>query len=473
MTSTATFTGPASTPTPRPPLDHFQCYQMPRRPFAVQRVSLTDVFGSSTVDVIRPKRLCNPADKNDEDSQAPNDPGHLTGYSIRQTTPGSTHVNVQVTNQFGTVTVELASADMLLVPAAKSLTSPPPPLADPIDHFKCYRVFTGRQRVAGLTIDDEFGTLTEKLTRPVRVCLAADKNGEGVPDPTSALTCYKVYQTSAPFFRGKSPIYVNDQFFSGTTSVNLLRELCVPSQLTIPGVPTPTATLTPTPTPTCTTHSSGTFTDSCDGTVTDSATGLQWEQKDGAGGGANATDFQDMDNRYAWAGCCNGNCNPSIPQSLPNLCQPNADAATTCAAHAEGGTLGCSMCASGTCNVDSFNAGVITTVWDWLNQVNAANFAGHNDWRLPSEEGENSAGQPRELESIQLVPLDPFAQDPCGGPCIDPIFSPTAASYYWSSTTLVAGSPQWAWVVDFNSGGLPVLGLKGAGKPVRAVRGGS
>ena len=33
----------------------------------------------------------------------------------------------------------------------------------------------------------------------------------------------------------------------------------------------------------------------------------------------------------------------------------------------------------------------ITTVWDWLNQVNASNFAGHNDWRLPSEYGRNLA----------------------------------------------------------------------------------
>src|SRR5262249_61455993 len=32
----------------------------------------------------------------------------------------------------------------------------------------------------------------------------------------------------------------------------------------------------------------------------------------------------------------------------------------------------------------SFGANAITTVWDWLNQLNAANFAGHNDWRVPS-----------------------------------------------------------------------------------------
>ena len=35
-------------------------------------------------------------------------------------------------------------------------------------------------------------------------------------------------------------------------------------------------------------------------------------------------------------------------------------------------------------------SGASTTVWDWLNQVNTAGFAGHTDWRLPSEAACNS-----------------------------------------------------------------------------------
>ena len=125
------------------------------------------------------------------------------------------------------------------------------------------------------------------------------------------------------------------------------------------------------------------FVDNGDGTVTDQQTGLQWEKKTTAvGSGANAADLHDVDNRYTWAGCCNGVCN-----AVADLCQPNAAAAATCAAGADGGTQGCSECTSGTCNVNPFDSGAQKTMWDWLNQVNAANFAGHNDWRLPKEGG--------------------------------------------------------------------------------------
>jgi hypothetical protein len=105
-------------------------------------------------------------------------------------------------------------------------------------------------------------------------------------------------------------------------------------------------------------------------------------------------------------------------------------------------------------------------VWDWLNQVNAANFAGHNDWRLPSEGGHNSpATGSNELETILLAPY------PCAtSACIDPIFGSTQASYYWSSSTR-PGDPRGAWFVDFSDGA--VTGdFKQFAVSVRAVRSG-
>ncbi len=232
---TATMTAPIPSPTSTPvPLDHVQCYQMPREPFTrLSGVSLADHFGPSTVDVIRPKRLCNPADKNDENPNAPNDPDHLTGYIIKQRTPFPRASGVSVTNQFGTVTMDLRRADYLLVPTAKSLSVAPPPLTPPtIDHFKCYKVARAKARIAGIKVDDEFGTVVEDIKRPMRLCIPADKNGEGIPDPTSdSLLCYKMRQTSQPFFRGVDPIFINNQFGASTISVDHLRELCVPSSV--------------------------------------------------------------------------------------------------------------------------------------------------------------------------------------------------------------------------------------------------
>jgi hypothetical protein len=221
---------------------------------------------------------------------------------------------------------------------------------------------------------------------------------------------------------------------------------------------------------TSTTVVSGCFTDTGDETIHDTCTGLQWEKKDGTVlGTANAADLHDVNNAYSWSGCCGGDC--STPT---NYCQPNVAAATTCAAQSSGGTEGCIACVSGTCDVDPLHEGALTTVWDWINQVNAAHFAGHGDWRLPSESACNScydntaltcaSCSSHELETILLAP------SPCGpSPCIAPIFGPTESGHCWSAT--LAPGPKYAWVVAFGTLGdvIPIdCGTKGAARAVRS-----
>jgi len=245
MTPTPTMTEtPAITPTPTPttstiptpmPLDHFQCYEAERGAFSTFAVTLTDRFGTSTATVVRPKRLCNPADKNGEDPTAPTDSNHLTGYIIKQTTPKFAPVRAQtVANQFGSVVLDLVRPDYLMVPSAKSLTGPPSPLVNPVvDHFKCYHVIKAKTRVSNLVIDDQFGTLTEDVKKPFRLCIPADKNGSGIIDPNVSLMCYKTHITpGTPPFRGPTnPVFIDNQFGPDSLIVNHLRELCVPSVL--------------------------------------------------------------------------------------------------------------------------------------------------------------------------------------------------------------------------------------------------
>ena len=84
-------------------------------------------------------------------------------------------------------------------------------------------------------------------------------------------------------------------------------------------------------------------------------------------------------------------------------------------------------------------------------------FNGHCDWRLPS------------IAELRTILLAPF---PCGtSPCIDPVFGPTAAAFYWSSTT-IAADPNFAWSVKFSFGNMDTL-FKPNSNFVRAVRGGS
>jgi hypothetical protein len=87
-----------------------------------------------------------------------------------------------------------------------------------------------------------------------------------------------------------------------------------------------------------------------------------------------------------------------------------------------------------------------TAKTDFIDRLNTEPcFAGHCDWRLPKVSEDADAGNP-ELETILLA----FC---LGGdvPCIDPIFGPTAASFYWSATT-DAANPNRAWAVHFLDG---------------------
>ena len=189
--------------------------------------------------------------------------------------------------------------------------------------------------------------------------------------------------------------------------------------------PAPTATPTPTPAPATPTPCAivvsngkgGTYTDNCDGTVTDSSTGLVWEQKTDDGG------VHDKDNTYAWA----------------------VDA-----------------------DPWNFNGTAKTVFLDQLNCQGAfatgcTPWLGHSDWRLPTIV--ELSGRVSDGEAIGgIVDLTVVA------PMINPIFGPTVASYYWSSSTYQDYYiPSIAWFVRFNNG-VVSAGNKANILFVRAVR---
>jgi hypothetical protein len=114
--------------------DHFLCYKAKTTAgtpkFTARTVTLSDQFETGEFEVTKPLSLCNPADKQGEGITDPDT--HLQGYQLK----GPKHVqqtNLQVTNQFGTLTIDTLKADRLLVPTAKSLTGSIDPLA-PANH---------------------------------------------------------------------------------------------------------------------------------------------------------------------------------------------------------------------------------------------------------------------------------------------------------------------------------------------------
>ena len=224
------------------------------------------------------------------------------------------------------------------------------------------------------------------------------------------------------------------------------------------------------------------FSDPGDGTVHDTCTGLQWEKKQGARGVQNPSDLHNLNNVYPWAGTCMRNTGA--------FCQPDAASAATCAAMADGTTTqppdGCNECpggnydpttnpaGTGPCTVVGSGGQPARTIWLWLNEVNAANFAGHNDWRIPSQAGRNACppgepnctttATPRELETILRG-----TPGSCSAPCNYPIFGVPTASQTWSASTSRADS-RYAWLVNFFTGLNEQVTKQDTAVSVRAVR---
>ncbi len=145
-------------------------------------------------------------------------------------------------------------------------------------------------------------------------------------------------------------------------------------------------------------------------TVTDNQLSLEWEKKTTAvGSGANPADPHDVDNVYTW--CLDA----------------NVDFACDSAQSANGPKDG----------------PLFTTFLEALNTPPC--FAGHCDWRLPTVIQD---GGWAELETL----IDPNAAG-CGsgGPCIDSVFGPTIAEYYWSGATNRA-TPLLQWGAIFLNG---------------------
>jgi hypothetical protein len=201
--------------------------------FTSQSVDLVDQFGATTASAYRPERICNPADKDQEGIQDPT--AHAMCYAIRET--GFARRQVVVQNQFGEQTLNVIRPAELCTPAAKDGV----PLAAPdlLDHYKCYDVrgvFGERFEPRTVTVDDQFESKQAIVQKPVSLCNPVDKNGEGVPDPSCHLVCYRLLDPVRPRMDPRD-VTVSDQF--GTMGLRAISGtcrkiglLCVPSTKT-------------------------------------------------------------------------------------------------------------------------------------------------------------------------------------------------------------------------------------------------
>ena len=145
----------------------------------------------------------------------------------------------RVVNQFGELFVDILKPVQLLVPSGMSLIGHPPvPVNPALDHFVCYtvRVTRGTAKFAPIlgmtTITDQLGTLTVDVTKPTMLCAPTDMNNTapGAEAHTEHLMCYKVRAVrGAPKFTKVTPVFATDHLGVETLDVISRQEICVPS----------------------------------------------------------------------------------------------------------------------------------------------------------------------------------------------------------------------------------------------------
>ena len=169
--------------------------------------------------------------------------GHLTCYEILPGPgggtggPGDAVPRVEVTNQFGTTTLTVGFPRRLCVPSEKThvdgVPEPPsPPAEERLAHFKCYTVVGGAAPFRHVELDDQFGFHAFPfLPPPTELCNPAKKLRGGVVTPIPVgrefahLVCYP---TPEPLV-GPRFVEVRNQFGPGRLFVPAHESLCVPS----------------------------------------------------------------------------------------------------------------------------------------------------------------------------------------------------------------------------------------------------
>jgi hypothetical protein len=201
-------------------------------------VTLVDDIGTASAVVKKPRALCGPADTGagvaDTDTQ-------LAVYQIAAT-PKARQNGVAVVDRFGALTLDLTGADRLMVPTGKRLGAPADPPAAVLDHFSCFHARTSPGTPKFVPVQLSASDLVQMrlydLTKPMRLCVAADKNGEGVQSRLAAVLCYKAKKVPGQpaHDRVEGQIHLNNQFGTLRIDTGREKEICVRAQIGGQGV---------------------------------------------------------------------------------------------------------------------------------------------------------------------------------------------------------------------------------------------
>ncbi|MEX0861824.1 immunoglobulin-like domain-containing protein, partial [Nitrosopumilus sp.] len=203
-----------------------------------QQITLVDEFeGETKYNVKKVEKLFNPVDKNNEGIS--DEESHLVEYKIEKINDKSKFKgisNIPVTNQFGDLVIDIKSAKTLLVPSSKSHDSIPSELDEiRINHFKCYDAKVSKNTPQfdkrDVSLTDQFGSMTMNVYKETMFCTPVDKNNEGIVNDENYLMCYDLKKIRGEPKFTKVNVFTNNQFGGQKLQAEEAERLCVPSKI--------------------------------------------------------------------------------------------------------------------------------------------------------------------------------------------------------------------------------------------------
>jgi hypothetical protein len=103
-----------------------------------------------------------------------------------------------------------------------------------LEHFQCWQVKDLKnpkfEKREGLLLDDQFASGTVYVKKPFLICTPADKNGEGINNPTVHQCCYKIKGAKLD---PPANVEIEDQFGTLQLEVKKAKFLCQPCSKTL------------------------------------------------------------------------------------------------------------------------------------------------------------------------------------------------------------------------------------------------
>lgn len=219
----------------QPRLEHFACYRVNERGqrFSSRRVRVTDQFGTRKPRLVKPRELCNPAQKNSERFLQKR--AHLKCYAVRD--EGFQPRTVTTRDQFGSLTLTVKKPRDLCAPSLKRFlksgqrpTISGQPDQRLVDRFMCYKVAQqGNRAPIPVKIRDQFGRMRMTVQEAVILCNPARVNRVESYHPIQHLVCYRVVRAAGQRpFRSRL-VQTSNQFGREALRVAKPETLCVPA----------------------------------------------------------------------------------------------------------------------------------------------------------------------------------------------------------------------------------------------------